>query len=94
MARLLRDTRTDKNKALTRGTTALVLAPEQGHLEVVRLLCDARADKDKALMKAKIDHAVATYESMKQGSAATPAAAPTALAPVCPLYTSPSPRDS
>ena len=30
------------------GTTALILASMEGHLEVVRLLCEAGADKDKA----------------------------------------------
>ena len=31
-----------------RATTSLLLASEEGHLEVVRLLCEAGADKDKA----------------------------------------------
>ena len=31
------------------GTTALMLASDNGHLEVVRLLCEAGADKDKAM---------------------------------------------
>ena len=41
----------DKDAANTHGSTALLLAAQIGHLEVVRLLLEAGADKDAANKK-------------------------------------------
>jgi hypothetical protein len=65
--------------------SAADFAEAKKQVELLTWVAKKRASEGSpqaAAMKAKIDHAVATYESMKQGSAATPAAAPTALAPV------------
>ena len=43
------EAKADKNKAMNDGTTPLVLASQEGQLEMVCLLLEANAEKDKAM---------------------------------------------
>ena len=43
------DAKADKDKATSRGATPMLIAAQNGHLEVERLLLDATADKDKGM---------------------------------------------
>ena len=48
VARLLLEAGADKDAAKTDGETELIVAAQEGYLDIVRLMLDAGADKDAA----------------------------------------------